>query len=520
MLNGNFAVFSHYIDGIGKYGERRTDLAGRPDGEGEYVWDKSNTKQGFEWFATTTVAKRAKDASDLRPYTLLSGWASFVPGVKSTDFVPEEGGHPVYGADNLSDPWSNPQIQRIQAAFNPIAAVDLPYWSASGESDQDGNFPLPEKVDTYSHNSTITRNITVFNDDLSGTSVGFNWTARLDRPDGTVIASGNDPLTIPLGSRVTRPISFTAPASGSRVYLVLSTTKSGSTTFTDSVEYLKLGNSSSNVDDAATAVTYNGSWSHASNESGPYAGTNSYSDTTGDTASLSFVGTGVTLRAVTAPSHGMVSVSIDGGAEALVDLYSAARTGDVSVWTSPRLTSGKHTIRVRVTGTKRDAATHDWATVDRFEIRQPTGGGHELPHRQPQQRQAARRGRWVDRGRRVDRPEDGWRRLDHRRRPRRRVHAELRQHRQGARRRRLQVDRRAPAAAVEVHRRHQPAVVPAIQRRRVLHHRQPRQRAGGGRVRLGLQRQRQGRAVHRRRRRQPAMAAGTGVIRSQPSPAA
>ncbi|MDX3690161.1 hypothetical protein PV726_07435 [Streptomyces europaeiscabiei] len=238
----NFAVFSHYLDGIGKYGEKRVDLAGRPDGEGEYVWNKSNTKQGFEWFATTTIAKRAKDASDLRPYTLLSGWASFVPGVKSTDFVPEEGGHPVYGEDNLSDPWSNPQIRRIQAAFNPIAAVDLPYWSASGESDQDGNFPLPAAVDSYAHNSTVTRNITVFNDDLSGTSVGFNWTARLDRPDGTVIDSGNESLTIPLGSRVTRPISFTAPSSGSRVYLVLSTTKSGSTTFTDSVEYLNLGN--------------------------------------------------------------------------------------------------------------------------------------------------------------------------------------------------------------------------------------------------------------------------------------
>ncbi|WP_060904913.1 RICIN domain-containing protein [Streptomyces scabiei] len=378
MLNGNFAVFSHYIDGIGKYGERRVDLAGRPDGEGEYVWDKSNTKQGFEWFATTTIAKRAKDASDLRPYTLLSGWASFVPGVKSTDFVPEEGGHPVYGEDNLSDPWSNPQIRRIQAAFNPIAAVDLPYWSASGESDKDGSFPLPEKVDTYSHNSTITRDITVFNDDLSGTSVGFNWTARLDRPDGTVVASGNESLTIPLGSRVTRPVSFKAPASGSRVYLVLSTTKSGTTEFTDSVEYLNLGSSggaATSVDDAATAVTYNGGWSHASDETGPYAGTNSYSDNTGDTATLNFVGTGVTLRAVTAPSHGMVSVSIDGGAEALVDLYSTARTGDVSVWTSPRLASGKHTIRVRVTGTKRDAATHDWATIDRFQItNQPVVG--------------------------------------------------------------------------------------------------------------------------------------------------
>ncbi|WP_405526300.1 RICIN domain-containing protein [Streptomyces canus] len=375
LLNGNFAVFSHYLDDIGKYGEKRVDLAGRPDGEGEYVWNASNTKQGFEWFATATAAKRGKDAADLRPYTLLSGWASFVPGVRTTDFVPEEGGHPVYGEDNLSDPWSNPQIQRIQAAFNPVAAIDLPYWSASGQSDQNGGFPLPEKVDTYDFNSTVTRNITVFNDDFSGTSVGLNWTARLDRPDGAVIASGSEPLTIPLGSRVTQPVSFTAPAGGSRVYLELSTTKSGSTPFTDSVEYLNLGTPATHVDDAATAVTYNGSWSHASGETGPYAGTNSYSDVTGDTSTLSFDGTGVTLHAVTAPGHGIVGVSVDGGTEALVDLYSTARTGDVAVWTSPRLASGRHTVRVRVTGTQRAAATHDWATVDRFEIaNQPQAG--------------------------------------------------------------------------------------------------------------------------------------------------
>lgn len=129
------------------------------------------------------------------------------------------------------------------------------------------------------------------------------------------------------------------------------------------------------MDDAATEVNYSGGWSHANNESGPYAGTNSYSDTTGDTATLNFVGTGVTLHAVTAPSHGIVGVSVDGGNEALVDLYSTARTGDVSVWTSPRLASGKHTIKVRVTGTQRAAATHDWATVDRFEIvNQPVAG--------------------------------------------------------------------------------------------------------------------------------------------------
>jgi len=128
----------------------------------------------------------------------------------------------------------------VQAAFNPVAAVDLPYWSASGASDSNGTFPLPQAVPTYARNATVTRNITVFNDDFADTSVGFTWTARLDAPDGPVVASGSTTLTVPLGSRVTQPVSFTTPATGNRVYLQLSTAKSGSTIFTDTVEYFTL----------------------------------------------------------------------------------------------------------------------------------------------------------------------------------------------------------------------------------------------------------------------------------------
>ncbi|NUR62949.1 MAG: beta-galactosidase [Catenulispora sp.] len=241
---GNFNLLPHYLDGTGNYGEQLWSGTGRPIGEGEYIWPACSTKQGFEWFATATAAKRGKDASDLRPYTLLSGWAGFVPGVRTTDFTTEEGRHPVYGADNLTDPWSNPQIQRIQAAFNPIAAIDLPYWSASGVSDANGDFPLAQAVPAYSYGSTVTRTITVFNDDFSNTSVGFSWTAYLDQVGGTVIASGSTTLTVPLGSRVAQPVTFTAAASGSRMYLVLSTSKGGTTTFTDSAEYFTLGSTS------------------------------------------------------------------------------------------------------------------------------------------------------------------------------------------------------------------------------------------------------------------------------------
>lgn len=241
MTQANFNLVPHYLDGTGRYGEQTWSVAGRPDGEGEYIWPACSSKQGFTWFGTATAAKRGKDTSDLRPYTLLSAWASVIPGVRTTDFTPEEGGRPVYGADNLPDPWSNAQIQRVQAGFNPIAAIDLPYWSASGVSDANGGFPLPSAVPGFAGNTRVDRAITVFNDDFTGTAVDFAWSARLDSPTGAVIASGSTTLTIPLGSRVQQPVSFTTPASGSRVYLVLSTSKSGVTTFTDTAEYFTLG---------------------------------------------------------------------------------------------------------------------------------------------------------------------------------------------------------------------------------------------------------------------------------------
>ena len=41
----------------------------RPFGQGELIWPSDVTPQGLMWFATSTMAMRAKDASDIRPYT-------------------------------------------------------------------------------------------------------------------------------------------------------------------------------------------------------------------------------------------------------------------------------------------------------------------------------------------------------------------------------------------------------------------------------------------------------------------
>ena len=49
---------------------------------------------------------------------------------------------------------------------------------AASDVDASGTFPLPQAVTDYPHNASVTRNITVFNDDVTDTSVGFAWTVR------------------------------------------------------------------------------------------------------------------------------------------------------------------------------------------------------------------------------------------------------------------------------------------------------------------------------------------------------
>jgi hypothetical protein len=117
---------------------------------------------------------------------------------------------------------------------------------------------------------------------------------------------------------------------------------------------------------------YQGSgWGHAGGEgapANPYGGTNSWTDHTGDAVSFSFVGTQLTFRGVTDPGHGIGAVSLDGGAPTDVDFYSATRTGDVPLWTSPVLPDGSHTVALTWTGRKNAASTGTAVTVDRVDF--------------------------------------------------------------------------------------------------------------------------------------------------------
>ena len=149
----NFTIPEHYDGGFGTFTSQVHVLSDRPFGQGEYIWPSGSTVQGVTWFATSTQAMRQKDASDLRPYALLSAWAGVIPGVRTTDFVTEEGRNPVYGANNLANPWSNSPIQRNQAAFNPVLVADESYWTTHQNSNSNGDWPVQSLVGQYGSNN-------------------------------------------------------------------------------------------------------------------------------------------------------------------------------------------------------------------------------------------------------------------------------------------------------------------------------------------------------------------------------
>jgi len=203
----------------------------RPYGLGECNWMRSSTLAGLTWFAATTVLARAQGASDVRPYVLLSSWASSIPGVKTTDFITEENRRPVYGEDNLPDPWNNPGIKLLQKACNPLLAVDYDFWKLNRKSNAMGYFPVTSPI--VQAGSKVSRVIIVFNDDLSGNDVELLWEVREGGTSNRIYESGGIKLSIPIGFTAKTIVEFTTPVFNTFIFLTLKVVKDGEMQFCD-----------------------------------------------------------------------------------------------------------------------------------------------------------------------------------------------------------------------------------------------------------------------------------------------
>lgn len=234
----DFAVVGHYIGGIGQFSENVNANNNNPYGQGEYIWSKDSSRQGLTWFGTSAVGMRRQDASDVRPYTLLSGWSSFVPGTKRTTMTLEQGGNPVFGEDNLPDPWSSPIIRRVQHGFSAVLVADKDYWEANKMSNANGDWPAT--VPSLAKGASRPTTLLIFNDTFAGTSVDITWEVHVDSATGTLGATGTLTVDVPFATMVTKSITMTAPTTGTKCYLVLRAQKNGTTLFEETDESFTL----------------------------------------------------------------------------------------------------------------------------------------------------------------------------------------------------------------------------------------------------------------------------------------
>jgi GDSL-like Lipase/Acylhydrolase family len=118
---------------------------------------------------------------------------------------------------------------------------------------------------------------------------------------------------------------------------------------------------------------YNGNWNIA-NESNAYQGDSHWTNDRNASYEVKFYGSQAQLFSIHNPWGGIAGVSVDGGAEILIDTYGTDWKNQ-AFFKSDVLTTGEHTIKVRVTGQKNAAAGDYMIAIDRLEVITPTLAG-------------------------------------------------------------------------------------------------------------------------------------------------
>jgi hypothetical protein len=133
-------------------------------------------------------------------------------------------------------------------------------------------------------------------------------------------------------------------------------------------------------DDAETgAITYNGTWSTFT-DTGDYGSTEHNGNITSNSAQLSFTGTGVQWIGAKYNSYGKANIYVDGVLKVNgIDQYSSTKQYQQVLYQITGLSSGAHTIKVEVAGTKNASSSGFYVNVDDFRVL--TGGANQVDDR-------------------------------------------------------------------------------------------------------------------------------------------
>ncbi|GGH91199.1 PKD domain-containing protein [Arthrobacter liuii] len=194
-----------------------------------------------------------------------------------------------------------------------------------------------------------------FTDTSTGTPTSWAW----DFGDGGTSTVQNPTYSYAAPGTYTAKLTATnSTGSGSATGTVTVTTATTSTP-------LELNDAT--VGTGLNQFNYSGSWS-VSNPAAAYQSDNHFANATNASYQVQCSGTQAKIFAEKSSALGIVGVSIDGGAETMVDPYASSRSEQNLLYTSPTLVSGTHTLKVRITGTKNPSATGTYAAADRVEI--------------------------------------------------------------------------------------------------------------------------------------------------------
>jgi hypothetical protein len=202
---------------------------------------------------------------------------------------------------------------------------------------------------------------------FSGTSV--TWLSRSGPTDGIakVVIDGVSKGTVDLYSPADQPTSRTYSGLTSATHtLVIRVTGNKNAASKDRfvpVDGFTVGTTT--TQEAAPTVRFD-SWAGGTSKSATNS-TYRSANKSGATASVTFTGTGVDYVTATGQGYGEAEVYIDGADRGSVDLYSATPRWQV-LESFSGLSSGSHTIVVKVLGTKDPASTGTKVLVDGFVV--------------------------------------------------------------------------------------------------------------------------------------------------------
>lgn len=114
-------------------------------------------------------------------------------------------------------------------------------------------------------------------------------------------------------------------------------------------------------------MNFVGDWSF-SYDSGCWDFDNHYTWTADSYVTIPFNGTGFNIYGSKDNSFGKFAVSVDNGPETIVDCYYIARRNNQTLYQCSGLTSGQHTLKIRVTGTKNFWSSAATINVDRVDV--------------------------------------------------------------------------------------------------------------------------------------------------------